>query len=129
MGLCSFSFRCSVAVQCGKTMSWRESDIHLHTFLYQTLLECSILWHYSNSSSYNDQGQGTSDPPFQFSVTELRTCTSITSTATVTTTSDLNGTLVLCQDGIGMLPDQNSTITLRDMGIIYLYLDKQAVDN
>ena len=77
----------------------------------------------------NDQGQGTSDPPFQFSVTKLRTCTSITSTATVTTTSDLNGTLVLCQDGIGMLPDQNSTITLRGMGIMYLYLDKQAVDN
>ena len=76
-----------------------------------------------------DQGRVFSDPPFQFSVTEVRTGSSITSTATVTATSDLNGTLVLCQDGIGILPDQNSTITLRGMGIMYLYLDKQSMDN
>ena len=72
----------------------------------------------------HDQGQVISDPPFQFAVTEVRTGTSITSTATVNITADLNGTLVLCQDGIGILPDQNSTITLRGMGIMYLYLDK-----
>ena len=53
-----------------------------------------------------------SDPPFQFSVTEVVSGISITSTATVTATADLNGTLVVCQDGIGMLPDQNSTINL-----------------
>ena len=35
---------------------------------------------------------------------------SITSTATVNATTDLNGTLVVCQDGVGMLPEQNSTI-------------------
>ena len=63
-----------------------------------------------------DLGQVISDPPFQFSVTEVRTGTSITSTATVNATEDLNGTLVLCRDGIGILPDQNSTITLRGMG-------------
>ena len=61
----------------------------------------------------NNQGQVISDPPFQFSVTEVRTGTSITSTATVTATADLNGTLVMCQDGIGSLPAQTSTINLR----------------
>ena len=59
-----------------------------------------------------DQGRVMSDPPFQFSVTGTVPGTSITSTATVTATADLIGTLVLCQDGIGMFPDQNSTINL-----------------
>ena len=77
----------------------------------------------------HDQGRVISNPPFQFAVTEVRTGTFITSTATVNVTADLNGTLVLCRDAIGMLPDQNSTITLRGMGIMYLYLDKQAVGN
>ena len=72
-----------------------------------------------------DQGRVISDHPFQFAVTEVVPGTSITSTATVTATSDLNGTLVLCQDGNLVFPDQNSTITLRGMGIMYLYLDKQ----
>ena len=67
----------------------------------------------SRSLLPGDQGQVISDPPFQFSVTEVRTGTSITSTATVTATADLNGTLVVCQDGIGIEPDQNSTINLR----------------
>ena len=58
-----------------------------------------------------DQGHVISNPPFQFTVTEVMTG-SITSTATVTTTQDLNGTIVLCQDGIGMLPDQRSTINI-----------------
>ena len=58
----------------------------------------------------NDQGNVMSNPPFQFAVTEVMTGTSITSTATVTATADLNGTTVLCQDGIGMLQDQSSTI-------------------
>ena len=61
----------------------------------------------------SSEGQVFSDPPFQFNVTEVRTGTFITSTATVTATSDLNGTIVLCQDGIGILLDQNSTIKLR----------------
>ena len=52
-----------------------------------------------------------SDPPFQFAIVQVMTGF-ITSTATVTATADLNGTLVMCQDGIGMLPDQNSTIHL-----------------
>ena len=59
-----------------------------------------------------DLGRVMSDPPFQFTVTEVRTGSSITSTATVTVTAALNGTLVVCQDGIGMLPDQNITINL-----------------
>ena len=53
-----------------------------------------------------------SDPPFQFAVVQVMTGF-ITSTATVIATADLNGTLVMCQDGIGMLPDQNSTIYLK----------------
>ena len=52
-----------------------------------------------------------SNPPFQFNVTEVMTG-SITSSATVTATVDLNGTVVVCWDGIGMLPDQSSTITI-----------------
>ena len=55
-----------------------------------------------------------SNPPFEFSVTEVMQGTSIlTSTATVNTTQDLNVTLILCRDGLGMLPDQNTTINLR----------------
>ena len=48
---------------------------------------------------------------FQFTVTEVMTG-SITSTATVNVTADLNGTLVVCQDGVGMLPEQNNTINV-----------------
>ena len=61
----------------------------------------------------NSEGQVFSDPPFEFNVTEVRTGTSVTSTATVNVTTNLNGTLVVCQDGTGMEPDQNSTINLR----------------
>ena len=60
-----------------------------------------------------DQGGVISDPPFQFNVTEVRTGTSITSTATVTATADLNGTLIVCRDGLGMLSDQSSIINVR----------------
>ena len=56
-----------------------------------------------------DQGRVSSDPPFQFNVTEVMTG-SITSTATVNATTDLNATLVVCQDGNQMLADQNSII-------------------
>ena len=59
-----------------------------------------------------DQGRVITDhTPFQFNVTEVMTG-SITSTATVSATQDLNGTLVLCRDGIGMLPDQNNTVNI-----------------
>lgn len=51
-----------------------------------------------------------SNPPFEFNVTEVRIGTSIASTATVNVTANLNGTLILCQDGIGVLPDQSTTI-------------------
>ena len=61
----------------------------------------------------SSQGRVITDhPPFQFTVTEVATDTSITSTATVTITRDLNGTLVVCGDGVGMLPDQNNTINI-----------------
>ena len=61
----------------------------------------------------SSEGQVISDPPFQFNVTEVRTGTSITSTATVNITEELNGTLIVCEDGNLVLPDQNSTINLR----------------
>ena len=59
-----------------------------------------------------DQGRVISDPPFQFTVTEVMTGTSITSTATVTVTTELNGILIVCRDGIGMLPEQSSIINI-----------------
>ena len=65
----------------------------------------------SRSLRPRDQGRVITDhPPFQFTVTEVVAGTSITSTATVAATTDLNGTLVSCRDGIGMLPDQNITM-------------------
>ena len=68
----------------------------------------------SRSLLPRDQGRVISDhPPFEFSVTEVVPGTSITSTATFTATADLNGTLVVCRDGVGTLPDQNNTINLR----------------
>ena len=67
----------------------------------------------SRTLSPSSQGQVIFDPPFQFAVTEVRTGTSITSTATVNVTENLNGTLVVCRDDVGTLPDQNSTINLR----------------
>ena len=66
----------------------------------------------SRSLLPNDQGRVITDhPPFQFSVTRVMTG-SITSTATVSATTDLNGTLVTCRDGIGMLPDQQKIINI-----------------
>ena len=52
-----------------------------------------------------------SDSPFQFTVTEVMTG-SITSTATVNVTEDLNGTLVMCRGGFKIHPSQNSTINI-----------------
>lgn len=58
------------------------------------------------------QGRVVTDhPPFQFTVTEVMTG-SITSTATVTATRDLNGTLVVCRDGVGLELKQKNTIIL-----------------
>ena len=57
--------------------------------------------------------QPQSDHPFEFNVTEVVPGTSITSTATVNVTADLNGTLVLCKDGNLVLLNQNTTINLR----------------
>ena len=59
-----------------------------------------------------DQGRVIPNPPFQFNVIEVMMTGSIISTATVTATADLNGTVLLCQDGIGMLPNQNNTINI-----------------
>ena len=52
------------------------------------------------------------DEPFEFNVTEVVTGTSITSTATVNATADLNGTLVVCQDGYRILAEKNDTINI-----------------
>ena len=59
--------------------------------------------------------QPQSDYPFQFAVTEVVPGTSITSTSTVNVTENLNGTLVVCEDGNReqVLPNQNTTINLR----------------
>ena len=61
----------------------------------------------------SSQGRVISDhPPFQFTVTEVMTG-SITSTATVTATVNLNGTLVVCRDGVnGSKPEKHNTIKL-----------------
>ena len=70
-----------------------------------------------------DQGRViTNHPPFQFNVTELMTG-SITSTATVTATVDLNGTVVVCRDGIGMETEQHSTIKLSGELCLHAYKD------
>ena len=60
-----------------------------------------------------------SDPPFEFNVTEVVPGTSITSTATVNVTANQNGTLVVCQDGNLVLPDQSTTINLRGEHVIF----------
>ena len=68
----------------------------------------------SRSLLPRDQGRVISDhPPFHFNVTEVMTGVSIASTATVNATADLNGTRVVCRDGVGTLPDQSSIINLR----------------
>ena len=65
----------------------------------------------SRSLLPGDQGLVHSDPPFQFTVTETM-AGFITSTATVNATTNLNATLVVCQDGNRMLADQNNTIKI-----------------
>ena len=59
-----------------------------------------------------DEGRVFSEPPFQFTVTRVITGSIIISTATVNATADLDATLVLCQGGTGMEPDQNSTLNI-----------------
>ena len=82
----------------------------------------------SRSLLPRDQGRVISDPPFQFTVTEAVTGTSITSTATVTVTTHLNGTLVVCRDGIGMLPYQSSTINiLGEHSVLLIVMDSSCI--
>ena len=69
-----------------------------------------------------DRGGVISESPFQFNVTEVIPGTSITSTATVIATAGLNDTLVVCQDGLGILPDQSSIINIRGKHEISLYI-------
>ena len=79
----------------------------------------------SRSLLRRDQGRVITDhPPFQLNVTEVIPGTSITSTATVNATADLNGTVVVCQDGVGTLPDQSSAINLRGEYSILSYACK-----
>ena len=59
-----------------------------------------------------DKAEVLTDKQFQFNVTEVVTDTSITSTATVNATADLNGTLVVCQDGNRILAEKNDTINI-----------------
>lgn len=68
-----------------------------------------------------DKGRVITDhPPFLFNVTEAMT-ESIRSIATVTATVDLNGTIVVCRDGIGMETEQRNTIKLRGELCLYAY--------
>ena len=76
----------------------------------------------SRSLLPSSQSRVISDHPFQFTVTEVMTGTSITSTATVIATVDLNGTQVVCRDGIGMEPEQNSIINFRGECLIRSYV-------
>ena len=66
----------------------------------------------SRSLLPRDQGRVFSDAHFQFAVTEVMAGTSIISTATVTVTTELNGILIVCRDGIGMLPEPSSSINI-----------------
>ena len=59
----------------------------------------------------SSQGRVITDHPFQFTVTEEMTG-SITSTATVIATVDLNGTLVVCRDGVRRETEQRNTINI-----------------
>ena len=59
-----------------------------------------------------DKNTVLTDEPFEFNVTEVVTDTSITSTATVNATTDLNGTLVVCQDGNLILAEKHNTINI-----------------
>lgn len=66
----------------------------------------------ARSLSAADQGVVVPDPPCQFAVTEVIPGTSIASTATVTATTNLNGTNFLCRDGYLELPDLQSYILI-----------------
>ena len=58
------------------------------------------------------EGRVITDHPFQFTVTEVMTGSSIISTATVNATVDLNGTLVICRDGVRRETEQRNTINI-----------------
>ena len=66
---------------------------------------------FSRSLVAGDLGRVFSDPPFEFNVTGDM-AGSITSTATVNATTNYNDTIVVCQDGIGSLTDQSTTINI-----------------
>ena len=69
-----------------------------------------------------DEGEVISDPPFQFNVTEVVIGSYIISTATVSATANLNGTLVVCQDGNQILADQSNTINIiGEYSLLYLH--------
>ena len=68
-----------------------------------------------------DQGRViTNYPPFQFNVTRVNSG-SITSTATVTATVNLNGTLVVCWDGVKLETEQRNTIKLSGELCLHAY--------
>ena len=78
-----------------------------------------------------DEGRVITDHPrFHFNVTEVVTGTSITSTATVTATVDLNGTLVVCRDGIGMETEQRDIIRLSgELACIQIFICGKPSEN
>ena len=82
----------------------------------------------SRSLLPRDQGRVFSDAQFQFAVTEVVMGTSIKSTATVTVTTHLNDTLVVCRDGIGMLPEQSTTINiLGEHSVLLIVMDSSCI--
>ena len=77
-----------------------------------------------------DEGRVITDhPPFHFNVTRVMT-EFITSTATVTATVDLNGTLVVCWDGIGMETEQRDIIRLSgELACIQIFICGKPSEN
>ena len=73
--------------------------------------------------------QPQSDHPFQFVVTEVVPGISITLTSTVNVTENLTGTLVVCEDGNLVLPNQNTTINLRGEHAVVDLIVKRTVLN
>ena len=66
----------------------------------------------------SSEGRVISDHPFHFTVTEEITG-NIISTVTVTATVDLNGTLVVCRDGVRRKTEQHYVYTIKLRGELF----------
>ena len=78
-------------------MCWGAGGIYIRTV--SSLVHQWEVPSLNISQTLVPSNQPQSDHPFEFAVTEAVPGTSITSTATVNVTANLNSTLVLCEDG------------------------------